>query len=458
MKTELSTLQSSWQLARLIPGVAESKKEERATSCLLASFMVVPIFARKVLASVGAPVGKRIKIECYTEVAFKSSSKEKSSRPDGFIVISNGKHKWTALIESKIGNADLTTEQIESYLDLAKKHGINAVITISNQFATTPTHLPIKVSKVKLRSVDLYHFSWLSLKSKAILLTGNKRVDDPEQAFILNELIRYLEHPASGVSALTRMPGTWKDTCNSIQQRVPLNRSSELVENAVAAWHQLLRHLSLNLSIAISQPVGIVLSRAREKNAELNFQKDCCHLSNEGELVAEFDIPNAASKLRILVDLKLRTINFSMKLDSPKDRARATAPINWFTRQLRGKDIKNVAVRAYWPRRIPMTQASLNEVITNPAVLINQGITDLPTYLEVIRVVDLAVRFKGVKTFVEDCSREFPLFYTDVGQHLTKWVAKAPKVKAKSQAESVIPTILSGADVIALAKENAIDD
>ncbi|MCF6262626.1 MAG: hypothetical protein L3J24_03430 [Xanthomonadales bacterium] len=332
------------------------------------------------------------------------------------------------------------------------------VITISNQFATSPTHHPLKISKVKLRSVELYHFSWLSLKSKAILLSGNKGVDDPEQAFILNELVRYLEHPSSGVSALTRMPSTWKDTCNSIQQRVPLNKSSELVENAVSGWHQLLRHLSLNLSVVINQPVGIVLTRAREKNAELNFQEDCCHLSEEGTLIAEFDIPNAASKLCILADLKLRTINFSMKLDSPKDRARATAPINWLTRQLRGKEIENVAIRAYWPRRIPMTQARLDDVIANPAILINPGVTDLPTYLEVIRVVDLAVRFKGVKTFVEECSKEFPLFYKDIGQHLTKWVAKAPKVKAKSQAESETPTILFGADVIALAKDVTVDD
>lgn len=458
MKTELSTLQSSWQLARLIPVVVDSKKEERATSCLLASFMVVPVFAQKVLASAGAPVGKRIKTECYTEVTFKSSDKEKNSRPDGFIVISNGKQKWTALIESKIGTADLTTEQVESYLDLAKKHGINAVITISNQFATTPTHHPLKVSKVKLRSVELYHFSWLSLKSKAILLTGNKRVDDPEQAFILSELVRYLEHPSSGVSSLTRMPKTWKDICNSIQQRVSLNKSSELVESSVSGWHQLLRHLSLNLSVVIGQPVGVVLTRARERDAELNFQEDCCYLANEGALVAEFDIPNAASRVRLLVDLNRRTINFSMKLEAPKDKTKTTAPINWLTRQLRGKDLQNAAIRAYWPRRIPTTQASLEETIDNPANLINPGITDLPTYLEVIRVVDLAVRFKGVKTFVEDCSREFPLFYKDVGQHLTKWVAKAPKVKAKSQAESEIPTILSGADVIALAKDNTVDD
>lgn len=93
---------------------------------------------------VGAPVGKRIKIVCYTEVTFKNNEKMKRPRPDGLVIITSGSKQWTALIESKIGNAELTKEQVEEYLDLAKTHGINALITISNQFATTPTHHPVK--------------------------------------------------------------------------------------------------------------------------------------------------------------------------------------------------------------------------------------------------------------------------------------------------------------------------
>jgi hypothetical protein len=111
--------------------------------------MVVPAFAREVLSNAGAPVGKRLKIVCYTEVTFKTSDKGKKPRPDGLVVISNGPKNWTALVESKIGNSELTKEQVEEYLDLAKQYGINALITISNQFATTPTHHPVKVGKTK---------------------------------------------------------------------------------------------------------------------------------------------------------------------------------------------------------------------------------------------------------------------------------------------------------------------
>ena len=69
----------------------------------------------------------------------------------------------------------------------------------------------------------------------------------------------------------------------------------------------------------------------------------------------------------------------------------------------------------------------------------------MPTHLELVRVVDVMARFKGAKTFVEESSRHFPSFYQDVGQHLSKWVAKAPKVKEQRSSESVVPTVLSNA-------------
>lgn len=44
----------SWDLARLIPTLPDSKREEKATSILLAAFRVVPIFALDMLKEAGA--------------------------------------------------------------------------------------------------------------------------------------------------------------------------------------------------------------------------------------------------------------------------------------------------------------------------------------------------------------------------------------------------------------------
>lgn len=443
MSSEIISQLTSGQLARLIPTVADSKKEERATSTLLASFMVVPSFAKSVFSNAGASIGKRSKIKCYTEVVLKSLDGGKKPRPDGLIVITTGSKVWTALIESKVGNSELTNEQVEEYLLLAKQYKINAVITISNQFATTPNHHPLIISKAKTRSVELYHFSWLSLKSKAILLVGEKGIQDPEQAYILSELVRYLDHDHSGITSLSRMPAQWKDLCTAVQNGVVLNKSSDYLTNSISGWHQLLRHLSLNLSMAIGEPVEINLSRQREKDASLNFSEDCAYLAKESILKAEFNIPNAASKLTLSADVLRKVINISMKLDAPKDKSRATASINWLSRQLKGTGHENLSIRAYWPKRIPETMAPLKSVLESPAVIIPPNVKDLPTYLEVVRIIDLGARFKGAKTFVEDISIEFPKFYHDAGQLLTKWVAQAPRIKDKEPEETPIPTIFS---------------
>lgn len=424
------------QIARLIPSVSDSKREERATASLLATFMIVPAYAQEVLSDAGAPIGKRVKITCLTEVVFKTKG-ERRPRPDGLIIVTSGSRTWTAIVESKVGTSQLSQDQIEEYLDLAKEIGINALITISNQFATLPTHHPVRISKQKTRSVSLYHFSWLGLISKAILVSESKSVEDKEQGYILSELVRYMQHDASGITSLAKMGSGWKDVCTAIQQGAPLNRNSEILSDSVASWHQLLRYLAIQLSVAIGKPVMIALNRARYKDAELNFNEDVSSLLKENRLEAEFDVPNAATKLVFSADFLRRTINLSMKLDAPKDRTRSTAVINWLVKQIRSTDESDLSIRAYWPRRIPMTSEPLINVLENPAILVPENVSELPVALEVVRVVDLAGRFKGAKTFVEESAQAFPQFYAKVGQLLTKWVPKPPKVKESEPKEDI---------------------
>ena len=141
MVPEIEDQLAAGELARLIPTVADSKKEERATSTLLSTFMVVPMYAREVLGEVGAPIGKRSSIKCYTEVAFKTPGREKKPRPDGLVKVTTGKKSWTALVEAKIGNSELSKEQIETYIDLAKQYGVS----IDNFFEKSNIEKSMKV-------------------------------------------------------------------------------------------------------------------------------------------------------------------------------------------------------------------------------------------------------------------------------------------------------------------------
>ncbi|MCF6281147.1 MAG: hypothetical protein L3J28_02875 [Candidatus Polarisedimenticolaceae bacterium] len=419
--------------ARLIPVVADSKKEERATSVLLSTFMIVPQFAESILAEAGAKIGQRSEIKCYTEVTF-NEKEFNGLRPDGLIVISRGKKTWSALVEAKVGNNELNKEQIEKYLDLSKSIGVNALITISNQFATIPTHHPVTVSKHKTRTVDLFHFSWMAVLSKAAIMSSSKSVGDREQAIILKELVRYLNHPYSGVSPMSQMNTEWKDICTHIQQGAALKKNSLECESTVESWQQLFRYIALELSMSTNSQVEVSLTRTHVKYPTAKLHEDIDEIVSQHTLTDELCIPNAASNISVTADFMRRVVVLSMKLEAPKDRSRSTAAINWLTRQLKSIEPKDLIVKAIWPGRVTDTQADLSAVLEDPNVLVPDGMKDIPRFLIVTRVIDLGRKFNGSKVFVESMLSSVPDFYRDVGQHINKWMPRPPKVKSMNNA------------------------
>jgi hypothetical protein len=443
MKRTLEDILNNSHKASLFPTLPESKKEERATSILLAAFRVVPQFAADVFKEAGFPASKKPKVECYTEVSFDENNNTKNdkeaSRPDGLICVSYNGRQWVALIESKIGNNEHTQEQLERYLDIAREYSLDAVISISNQFVSVPSHHPVKINKTKTKSVGLFHYSWLSILAKALILIENAEVDDPEQAFIIEELVRYFENKESGVTTFIRMNSSWKAVVLSVQQKTKLNKTSPEVIGAVDSWQQLQKYLALHLSQLLKQHVYLHLSRTRSKDAQLNLKMDVDDLVSVDEVLrSEFSIPNAASKLKFEADFARRNITFSMKLEAPKDKKFATASINWLTRQLKDSDYTNIDVSAQWPGKTATSQMPLVRVIEDPTCLIPDGIKNIPLAIEVSSTTDMAGKFSASSKFVEIVVAEIDKFYQNVGQSLSPWIAKPPKMPSRQEVEIVV--------------------
>lgn len=415
-----------YQQARLIPNFSSTSKELLSTSVLLAAFEIVPTFADELFSDIGVKIGSRSKLNCATEVVFKSDTKK---RPDGLILIKSPTKSWSALIETKILRNDLTPEQVEDYLLIAKKHRIDAVITISNQFALRPTHHPLQISKTKTRSVDLYHFSWSAILGEALLAASSKKFDDPEQARIMEEVTYYLKNTAT---CDLLMRSGWKDTCDLIRQESNISKTSDEIRDAVLSWQQLLRHCALGLSAILENPVTVYLTKAKLQDPILNLKADCEQLASEYRLTALFEVPNGASRIEMIADFKTKALNFRMKLKAPDSNSisKATASMNWLTRQLREEpNAKDLRIRAFWPRRSNTTDELFNEVLENPKVLIPDGMKELPTYLEIQSDVDLGATFKSVRKAAQAVEQALINFYMSYGENLTAWNPKPIKVK-----------------------------
>ncbi len=106
------------EAARLFPVLATTSKEGRTTSIVLACISKIEEFGAELLKTVDKRVGKRAKIETYTEIVFKNEKVKVKDRPDGLIVLKNGPNEWRALVEAKVGNAEVGADQVEKYREL----------------------------------------------------------------------------------------------------------------------------------------------------------------------------------------------------------------------------------------------------------------------------------------------------------------------------------------------------
>ena len=233
--------EQAWHRARLIPtsGINGAEEQERrATSALLAVVSSVKEFGRTLTRRVGAPAGT---VETYVEVPFDVNGHK--AIPDGLIRVTRGKTSWTALVEVKTGSNELQAAQLETYLDIAKREDFDAVVTISNEILGGAGEHPTSVDKRKLRRVALHHLSWTQILSDAVIEKTYRGVADPDQAWILGELIRYLEHPKSGALEFDDMGPHWVETRNTA--RAGTLRASDPDPGAVTTrFDQLLRFIS----------------------------------------------------------------------------------------------------------------------------------------------------------------------------------------------------------------------
>ena len=428
------------ELARLIPVVADTSKEERAASVLLAGLRGVKAFREAMLGSLGLRLGKRAMVEAWTEVTFKEGrgskgkgKRGKQDRPDGLIALNTSRSTWHALVETKIGNAEVDADQLESYVEQARRHGIDAVITVSNQFVAMPSHHPVKLPKTASKGVELFHWSWMYVLTQATLVL-EEGVEAPDQEFLLSEIVRFFSHDSSGVKRFHSMSKEWKEVVGKVKTNATLSKTSEEVENTVSSWHEEQRDLALVMSRRLQRPVRQRLKTSHRRDPLKRLQDDCEGLVTNYELRGEFDIPNAAAPLEVVANLKTRTIVCGMRIGAPKDRKSTKARVNWLTRQLKDANPEGLHIEAIRPGRAQSTQVPLGDALEEPTTLDSPETTAVPTAFYVFYLLDLAGKFAGSKVFIERLEEAVPYFYEQAGQQLRAWVAPPPKMHPENPA------------------------
>jgi len=375
-------------------------------------------------------VGKQTKIKCYTEIEFDDPAL-KGCRPDGLIVVSTGRSEWSALVEAKIKHGKLEQPQIEKYAQAAKKYGIDSLITISNEMASRPDHHPISLPKTLTNKVSLLHFSWASVLTNAQILQGQTAVEDPEQSFILRELIKYLNHESSGIYRFDQMSAAWTEIVKQAVGLLPFAKSSEEVSQIASDWIQESKDLSMRLSSLVNERVEVRHSKSARADLSVLRKEIIDGLANKHSLETELDVPNSAGGIKVSANLQTRQISVSMQLVAPKDKKSTAARVNWLLRMLRHEDSNCLVIAATWPSRIENTHATVAQLREDPSCFQCANTKVAPVSFIVTLMVDNIKAFNGRKTFISLLEESVEQFYTIAGQHIKAWQASPPKAKTQ---------------------------
>jgi hypothetical protein len=439
--------EQSWHEARLIPtsGISGADEQERrATSALLAVLSAVREFNRALLRPLGAPAGA---IECYIEVPFMLG--EKKVYPDGLIRVSRGSRSWTALVEVKTGSNCLATEQLENYLDVAREQGFDAVLTISNEIPALAGQHPTKIDKRKLRKVELHHLAWSQVLAEAVMQKEFRGVADPDQAWILGELIRYLEHTRSGALEFDDMGESWTGVRDALAAGT-LRASDKGIPTVVARFDALLRFASLSLGRRLGTEVVPVISRKELADPALRAAALTQQLSTTGQLSGAIRIPDTVGPLTITADLRAGQVICHVDLEAPRE-GRATTRVNWLIRQLKNAPDNSRLECMTAHARGSSSAELLRTVRENPGALITDPTREIRSFRVALATPLGTKRGRGRGAFIDSVLAGVDGFYAGVLGDLKAWSAAPPRLRPEVVAlpegrEPTQPASLSSTD------------
>ncbi len=414
-----------WLYARLIPTYgtrSQEEQEKRATSCLLAVMHGVPQFGHALLDELGAP--RSPSIDTFAEVRFKNAD-GKTDIPDGAIVCERGGKRWTCLVEVKTGSNTLKDEQVGRYLDIAREQNFDGVLTISNQITHSASESPVCVDGRRLRKAKLWHFSWWRVLTEAVVQSRHRGVSDPDQAWVLRELIHYLSSDASGATGFEDMGEYWVPVRSAANDGT-LRQGDVAVRHVAEHWEQFIQYLCLSFSKELGR--NVISLRPRKQTTSARLEEVAKSLAILGTLQATIRIPDAIGDMQVRADLKSRQTSISIDVGAPTE-GRPKSRINWLRRQL-PEAWPDLRIEVWYPHARESVAATLEQAgKQSESLLFPADLKRDPRSFTVTLSRPMGQkRGRTEGSFVRETHAQAMTFYRDLVQNLKAWQVPAPQI------------------------------
>lgn len=306
------------------------------------------------------------------------------------------------------------------------------------------------MDKRKLRKVALHHLSWSEVLATAVLQKEFRGVADPDQAWILGELIRYLEHSRSGALEFEDMGDSWTQVRDAISTGT-LRSNDKGLSSVAASFDALLRYSSLQLGRRLGTEVVPVLSRRENADPAVRTQAIADALVSSGQMSGGVRVPGTVGALNAIVDLRAKTVTAYVDVDAPKE-GRPTTRVNWLVRQLKDAP-DHVRVECFATHgRGASTAELLEKVRIDPRVLLPPDGREIRSFRVALTRPVGTKRGRGRGSFIDSVIATIDDFYETVLQQLRAWSAAPPRLRQADEsrvedAEPVRPPSLSSTDI-----------
>jgi len=417
-----------WRQARLFPASSlksDHEREMRATSVLLSVMARVPEFGRRLTAAFGAPAGR---METFTEVSLPHGDTPK--RPDGVIRVERAGKLWTALMETKTNGNQLKADQVQDYTDIATRRGYEAVITLSNDVALEGRPLvEVKTDGRRKHKVALWHLSWAEVTHQAQLLIRHEGVGDAAHAWLLQELLHYLQHENSGCHGFQNMGPAWVPVRNGIDDETLCQGDARAVE-VVESWERLIRQVCLRLGGQLGVKV-LPVQRAR-RGADPHARRSALadQLCADGRLHAELRIDATPGVLAIAADLRTGRLRTSIDIPAPEQGY----PLTWVKRLIRqlAEAPADLHIETLTDTQTGGPRGTLERLRPEPADLLPTGDTPITGFrLSLFKSMG-STRGNAESGFIRSVDDAIDRFYAGVIAHLDSAQATARRPQAVS--------------------------
>ncbi len=427
MSGNLPNMISKGHVSRLFPSLSETNKEMRATSTFLSVIRGVPELLSVLVSSIGVSINDRTTLQAYTEV-IPTKGLDKEYRPDGLLYVKNRK-VWSCFIEAKVGKSELESSQLEHYVRLAKLNGVDAVLTISNEFSARLDQSPVELSRRTLGKIRLLHLSWREILSTSEGMLSSGQNLDREKRFLLEEFARFLRDQGVGNTDFSAMPRAWAELNDKISAKTKISHRDPSLYDVATALQQQYSEMAIILTEHLGVQCKLRLSRDEKKDRHKWTERIQKNIASSGVSYATFEIPNAAADLNVQVDIGRGSIRMSVELWQLAPKKTPYGKAAWVVNQIPDINRGNLLMSIRWNTRAKNLDIKASELSREVFKGHSAGVKSI----SIKRVTSDQGKFKSRKKFVKQIEQELTSFYDDAVQHLKPYVAKAPSPKMPRQ-------------------------